>query len=86
MADVKIDKEFKSLIPPLSKVEREQLEANIVAEGCRDPLVLNCSNKYRNLNHERTRKHRSGQAVSSHHRRTRVAADRDGRLQTEEEI
>lgn len=37
---IKVDKEFKSLIPPLAKEEREQLEANIIADGCRDPLVV----------------------------------------------
>ena len=37
---LKIDKEFQSLIPPLSSEERELLEANIVADGCRDPIVV----------------------------------------------
>ena len=37
---VKIDEEFKSLIPPLSDEEREQLERNIIEDGCRDPLVV----------------------------------------------
>jgi len=32
--------EFKKLIPPLSKEEYEQLEKNIIEEGCRDPLVV----------------------------------------------
>lgn len=35
----KIDPEFRSLIAPLKPEERRQLEANIVAEGCRDALV-----------------------------------------------
>ena len=35
-----IDQEFKALIPPLSNEELSQLEANIIADGCRDPLVL----------------------------------------------
>ena len=35
-----IDSEFKDLIPPLQKEERDQLEANIRAEGCRDPLTV----------------------------------------------
>lgn len=35
-----IDDEFKSLIPPLAPEEYAQLEANILAEGCRDALVL----------------------------------------------
>lgn len=37
---ITIDTEFKSLIPPLSREEYAQLEANIIAEGCRDPLVV----------------------------------------------
>src|SRR5690606_19904108 len=37
---VRFDDGFKRLIPPLSAEEREQLEANIVAHGCRDPLTL----------------------------------------------
>lgn len=35
-----IDKEFQSLIPPLSSDEYAQLEANILADGCREPLSL----------------------------------------------
>lgn len=37
---LKIDKEFKTLIPPLSPKEYEQLEANIFADGCREPIVI----------------------------------------------
>ncbi len=37
---IQIDPEFKSLIPPLGASEREQLEANLLASGCRDPLVV----------------------------------------------
>jgi hypothetical protein len=37
---IQIDPEFKALIPPLSTEELEQLEANIIKDGCRDPLVL----------------------------------------------
>lgn len=37
---IKIDEEFKSLIPPLSTEERQQLEANLLRDGCRDPLVV----------------------------------------------
>lgn len=37
---IQIDAEFKSLIPPLTAGELAQLEANIVAEGCRDKLVI----------------------------------------------
>lgn len=36
---LKIDKEFKTLIRPLSPKEYEQLETNILADGCRDPIV-----------------------------------------------
>lgn len=36
---IQIDQEFKALIPPLSAEERAQLEANIIAEGCRDAIV-----------------------------------------------
>ena len=35
-----IDKEFESLIPPLSADEFKQLEENCVRDGIRDPLVL----------------------------------------------
>lgn len=37
---VKIDEEFKALIPPLTEDEFSQLEKSIIAEGCRDPLVV----------------------------------------------
>ena len=37
---VKIDKELSGLVPKLSEGEYKQLEANIIKEGCRDPLVL----------------------------------------------
>ena len=37
---VQINPEFKALIPPLSTEERQQLENNIVTDGCRDPLVV----------------------------------------------
>jgi hypothetical protein len=37
---IQIDPEFKALIPPLAPDEFSQLEANIKAEGCRDPLVI----------------------------------------------
>jgi DNA modification methylase len=37
---IKIDPEFQSLIPPLAPEERQQLEANILTDGCRDPLVI----------------------------------------------
>ena len=35
-----IDKEFKSLIPPLEKEEYQQLKGSIKSEGCRDSIVL----------------------------------------------
>ena len=38
--NILIDQEFQALLDPLEAVERAQLEANIVADGCRDPLVL----------------------------------------------
>ena len=37
---MKIDNEFKNLIPELAPDELLQLEANIKRDGCRDPLVL----------------------------------------------
>src|SRR5690606_40306141 len=37
---LRIDPEFRSLIPPLTDDEYAQLEKNIVAEGCRDPLIV----------------------------------------------
>jgi hypothetical protein len=38
--EIRIDSEFASLIPPLSADERTQLEANILADGCREALVV----------------------------------------------
>ena len=35
-----VDPEFRALIPPLRPEEREQLEANLIKEGCRDALVV----------------------------------------------
>lgn len=37
--EVIVDKEFKAIIPPLSTEERRQLEDNLVADGCREPLT-----------------------------------------------
>lgn len=37
---LKIDPEFKNLIPPLSPEEKLQLEANLKAFGCLDPLIV----------------------------------------------
>lgn len=39
MHNIQIDSEFQSLIPPLQAEELAQLEANILSDGCRDPLV-----------------------------------------------
>lgn len=39
MIELKINKEFRDLIPPLSQEERTQLTANILRDGCRDPIV-----------------------------------------------
>ena len=38
--EIRIDKEFESLIPPLSSDEFQQLEENVRKEGIRDPLVV----------------------------------------------
>lgn len=35
-----IDKDFKNLIRPLQKKEFLQLEANLLADGCRDPIIM----------------------------------------------
>lgn len=35
-----IDPEFRALIPPLTAEERQQLETNIIRDGCRDALVV----------------------------------------------
>jgi hypothetical protein len=40
MNNITIDPEFKALIPPLAPEEYAQLEANILQDGCRDPLVV----------------------------------------------
>jgi hypothetical protein len=37
---IEVDEEFRGLIPPLAAEERDQLEANIKQDGCRDPLVV----------------------------------------------
>ena len=34
--------EFKNRLRPLSKYERERLEENLIADGCREPLVVWC--------------------------------------------
>lgn len=40
MQKLKINSEFKNLIPQLQPEEFEQLEQNVLKEGCRDPLVV----------------------------------------------
>lgn len=40
MQTLQIDPEFQSLVPPLSEDERAELEASLLAEGCRDALVV----------------------------------------------
>lgn len=40
VSDIKIDKRIKDLIPTLLAGELEQLEKNILRDGCRDPLVV----------------------------------------------
>jgi ParB-like chromosome segregation protein Spo0J len=40
MIELVIDQEFRTLIPSLTVEEQAQLEANLLAEGCRDPLVV----------------------------------------------
>jgi len=37
---LKIDEDFKKLIPPLSPDERNQLEENLLRDGCREPLCV----------------------------------------------
>lgn len=37
--NLKIDPDFKSIIPPLKQEEREGLERRLLSEGCRDALV-----------------------------------------------
>ena len=36
---LKIDNEFRDLIPPLRLDERAELEASIQQDGCRDPSL-----------------------------------------------
>lgn len=40
MTDIIIDPDFRKYIPALSVEELAQLEANLVEDGCRDPLTL----------------------------------------------
>ena len=38
--EIKIDPEFKALIPPLDKEERDGLEQNLLKNGCEEPIKL----------------------------------------------
>ena len=40
MQELKIDEEFKNLIRPLYRQEYLQLEANLIEDGCRDPITI----------------------------------------------
>lgn len=40
LPDLNIDKEFKDLISPLSEEEYRQLEENIIANGCLNPIIV----------------------------------------------
>ena len=46
---IKIDDEFKALIPPISPDEYKLLEESILSEGCRDALVVWKRDKNRHL-------------------------------------
>ncbi|HPC58767.1 MAG TPA: hypothetical protein PK689_07200, partial [Kiritimatiellia bacterium] len=39
-SDIHVDPEFESLIPPMTPAERAGLEENLLADGCREPLVV----------------------------------------------
>lgn len=39
-AEIRVDAEFEGLIPPLDPEEYRTLEQNLLADGCRDPLVV----------------------------------------------
>ena len=38
--ELKIDEDYKYLIAPLQRREFLQLEENIIADGCREPIVV----------------------------------------------
>ena len=38
--ELKIDNDFKDLIRPLFSEEYKQLEENLLADGCRDPIIV----------------------------------------------
>ncbi|MCG3181421.1 MAG: hypothetical protein BIFFINMI_03814 [Phycisphaerae bacterium] len=37
---IRVDPEFEKLIPPMTPAERAGLEENLLADGCREPLVV----------------------------------------------
>ena len=37
---LKIDSDFRDIICPMTQAERLQLEDNILADGCREPLIV----------------------------------------------
>lgn len=39
MRELKIDKDLRDLLPPLTKEEFEQLEKNIIKDGCQSPII-----------------------------------------------
>lgn len=39
MADILINENFRTLIPPLNKAEYTELEKSLIKEGCREPLI-----------------------------------------------
>jgi len=40
MVEIKIDPEFQSLVPPMAEDEKRELEASLLSEGNRDPIVV----------------------------------------------
>jgi hypothetical protein len=40
MSEIKIDPEFRDTLPPLAPDELAKLEANLIHDGCREPLML----------------------------------------------
>jgi len=42
LCDIVVDDELRSLIPPLSDEEQAALEANVLRDGCLDPLIVWC--------------------------------------------
>lgn len=40
LADIKVDTEFKNLLPPLTEEQKTELEKDIIKNGCLTPLVI----------------------------------------------